>query len=240
VGYAHRGEQAHYGPYGAQGEYAPRGGYRSERDYEPDYEARRRYGRQADDERYERGALSATGFMGEGYGGPVHPVTRAAGQRARDPRHWPKSYTRSDDRIREDLYERIMHHDYIDASEVTVNVSQGMVTLEGSVPERHMKHDIENIVDGCPGVKDIDNRLRVARHEWQPGAAPHDQNAVGGASPNADADATSQGFSSAGTQSWGRGGRSSEDHGSRTTGGAMGYSADTSSAVPGSTAPRSK
>ncbi len=118
------------------------------------------------------GGASSGRWMGEGYGGPSPEETRSGrydmgrwgtiGRSGRGPQeHWPKSYTRSDERIREDLYERIVHHNYIDASDVAIAVSDGRVTLEGSVPERHMKHDIENIADECPGVKDIDNRIRV-------------------------------------------------------------------------------
>ncbi len=118
------------------------------------------------------GSVSSGRWMGEGYGGPSAEETRSGrydfgrwgtvGRAGRGPQeHWPKSYTRSDERIREDLYERIVHHSYIDASDVAIAVSDGRVTLEGTVPERHMKHDIENIADECPGVKDIDNRIRV-------------------------------------------------------------------------------
>jgi len=35
--------------------------------------------------------------------------------------------------------------------------------LDGTVPERRMKHAIEDLVDACPGVQDIDNRIRVKR-----------------------------------------------------------------------------
>ena len=50
---------------------------------------------------------------------------------------------------------------YVDASDVSIEVKDGKVTLEGSVPERRMKHTIEDAVDECIGVKDIENRIRV-------------------------------------------------------------------------------
>jgi osmotically-inducible protein OsmY len=56
-----------------------------------------------------------------------------------------------------------MAADYIDAAEVSVEVKSGKVILEGSVPQRRMKHAIEDLVDDCMGVKDIDNKLRVAQ-----------------------------------------------------------------------------
>jgi len=76
-------------------------------------------------------------------------------------RRGPKGYQRSDERLREDISERLMMSSSVDSSEVTVNVSSGKVTLEGTVPDRYMKHYIEDLVDACPGVQDIDNRIRV-------------------------------------------------------------------------------
>lgn len=75
----------------------------------------------------------------------------------------PKGYQRSDERLREDISERLMESRYIDSSDVTVEVSAAKVVLEGTVPERRMKHAIEDLVDACPGVQDIDNRIRVRR-----------------------------------------------------------------------------
>lgn len=75
----------------------------------------------------------------------------------------PKGYQRSDERLREDISERLMEARYIDSSDVTVEVSGAKVVLDGTVPERRMKHAIEDLVDACPGVQDIDNRIRVRR-----------------------------------------------------------------------------
>lgn len=75
----------------------------------------------------------------------------------------PKGYQRSDERLREDISERLLEARYIDSSDVTVAVSAAKVVLEGTVPERRMKHAIEDLVDACPGVQDIDNRIRVRR-----------------------------------------------------------------------------
>ena len=70
---------------------------------------------------------------------------------------------RSDERLREDICERLMLADSIDSSEVTITVKDGQVTLEGSVPNRRMKHSIEDLVDAAPGVQDIENRRTLAR-----------------------------------------------------------------------------
>ena len=73
----------------------------------------------------------------------------------------PKSYQRSDERLREDISERLLADRYIDCSDVTVEVSGAKVVLDGTVPERRMKHAIEDLVDACPGLQDIENRIRV-------------------------------------------------------------------------------
>lgn len=122
------------------------------------------------------------GFSGGYYGfgsGSLEPDWRAGrrrpvGDEERGPEDWraepqrryppgPKGYQRSDERLREDISERLMQARYIDSSDVTVEVSGAKVVLEGTVPQRRMKHAIEDLVDACPGVQDIDNRIRVPR-----------------------------------------------------------------------------
>jgi osmotically-inducible protein OsmY len=76
-------------------------------------------------------------------------------------RSGPKNYARSDERIRELICERVMQNLSIDASEVSVDVRGGRVTLGGTVPHRLMRHAIEDVVDRCWGVQDIENNIRV-------------------------------------------------------------------------------
>lgn len=79
----------------------------------------------------------------------------------------PKNYRRSDDAIRDDVCERLtMDHD-VDASEVEVNVYESVVTLSGTVSDRHSKRLAEDIADSVRGVKDVNNELRVSRPEQQ-------------------------------------------------------------------------
>jgi osmotically-inducible protein OsmY len=73
----------------------------------------------------------------------------------------PRNYTRSDERIREDLNERLTDAHDIDASMITVEVSNGVATLTGTVNERWMKHRAEDIADGCTGVRDVRNNIQV-------------------------------------------------------------------------------
>ncbi|HEX6095687.1 MAG TPA: BON domain-containing protein [Thermoanaerobaculia bacterium] len=75
----------------------------------------------------------------------------------------PKNYQRSDERIREDVCERLtMDHD-VDASDVEVSVREGVVMLEGTVRERQAKRIAEDICESVRGVKDVQNNLRVTR-----------------------------------------------------------------------------
>jgi len=75
----------------------------------------------------------------------------------------PKGYRRSDERIREDVCDRLGHDWEIDASEVEVSVSNGEVTLAGSVNDRSQKFRVEHIADGVSGVNEVHNQLRVKR-----------------------------------------------------------------------------
>ena len=146
----HRDRAPNRGMFGYEGEGFMRGA-----DYD-DY-ARRGYGRGGGDE-------IRTGFSGS-YGGGApggwnigHDNDRTS-HRGRG----PKNYSRSDERIREDVCERLtMDHD-VDASEIEVNVADGVVTLSGTVNERHAKRIAEDICESVAGVKDVLNQLRVNR-----------------------------------------------------------------------------
>ena len=75
----------------------------------------------------------------------------------------PKGYTRSDQRLTEHICERLTDDAHIDASEISVEVRNGEVTLTGSVPDRHTKWHAEDLVESCGGVTAVHNRLRVER-----------------------------------------------------------------------------
>ena len=73
----------------------------------------------------------------------------------------PKGYTRSDERMREDVSDKLMEHPELDASEIEVRVSGGEVTLSGSVDSRWAKRLAEDVAESCTGVRDVMNQLRV-------------------------------------------------------------------------------
>jgi osmotically-inducible protein OsmY len=77
----------------------------------------------------------------------------------------PRGYTRSDERIREDVCDRLAQHGYVDASDIDVRASGGEVKLEGSVRERREKRLAEDIAECVPGVRDVHNMLRVNRDD---------------------------------------------------------------------------
>ena len=74
----------------------------------------------------------------------------------------PKGYTRSDDRIAEDINEKLYHDSYVDASNIEVKVSNGEVILSGTVESRDTKHRAEDIADAVTGVKNVQNQLKVS------------------------------------------------------------------------------
>lgn len=76
----------------------------------------------------------------------------------------PKSYQRSDERIKEDLCDRLMHG-WVDAENVEVRVSSGEVTLTGVVEDRQAKHVIEDVAEQILGVREVLNQIRVQPRE---------------------------------------------------------------------------
>jgi osmotically-inducible protein OsmY len=74
----------------------------------------------------------------------------------------PKGYQRSDERLLEAICEQLTDDQQVDASEISVAVSNGEVTLTGTVSDRQAKWRAEDIVESCSGVKGVDNRLRYS------------------------------------------------------------------------------
>jgi osmotically-inducible protein OsmY len=72
----------------------------------------------------------------------------------------PKGYKRSDERIKEDVNDRLSEG-YLDASDVEVTVMNAEVTLTGTVNSRADKRRAEDIAESVSGVSNVENRLRV-------------------------------------------------------------------------------
>ncbi|MFJ4292585.1 BON domain-containing protein [Cupriavidus sp. NPDC089707] len=115
-----------------------------------------RYGyRRWQDERYEREArgYGGVGDVGDEWDGPTQQ--RPAG---------PRNYRRDDDRIHDEVCNRLARDDELDVSDVEVRVQDGVVTLEGKVNDRRTKYDIEDVAERVFGVQDVINHIRVQRY----------------------------------------------------------------------------
>ena len=73
----------------------------------------------------------------------------------------PKGYTRSDERIHDDVNDRLTDHGHLDASDIEIGVSGAEVTLNGTVLRREDKRRAEDIAEQVSGVKHVQNNLRV-------------------------------------------------------------------------------
>jgi hypothetical protein len=101
-----------------------------------------------------------TGYSEGQFGTPSRTRGRYTGR-------GPKGYIRSDDRIKEDVNDRLEQHGEIDAWEIVVMVQNGEVTLEGTVPDRRTKRLAEDVVEDSPGVKQVHNRLRIQGNAFE-------------------------------------------------------------------------
>ncbi|MGX7893956.1 BON domain-containing protein [Tsuneonella sp. HG222] len=77
----------------------------------------------------------------------------------------PSDYTRSDDRIREDVNDNLTNDWAVDARKVRVKVENSEVTLEGTVPTRLQKRRAEDCAEDVSGVTHVQNNLRVGADE---------------------------------------------------------------------------
>jgi hypothetical protein len=148
-GYETRGYQGGYQRDFEPGRYDEREGAR----HLPDWGPQRSEARHDDTRRGEHGRLGQQlSDAGRNLIGKVKRLVRN-----------PKNYRRSDERIREDICDRLAVSDEVDPSDIEVTVSNGEVTLTGTVQTRQMKFIAEETADEVAGVHDVHNQLRVAR-----------------------------------------------------------------------------
>jgi hypothetical protein len=109
----------------------------------------------------------------------------------------PRGYQRSDERIKEDINDRLTMHGQIDAIEVDVQVVNREVTLTGSVSNRAAKRMVEDVAESVQGVSEVHNQLRVRQSQQSPqtqlemrsqqpaqGQAGNQERAIGGEERN--------------------------------------------------------
>jgi osmotically-inducible protein OsmY len=107
-----------------------------------------------------QGQYGQGGQLGQGQGGQQRSW-RGEPQMAQ--RRGPLNYQRSDQRIYEDVCDRLSEDDELDVSNVEVKVDKGEVTITGHVESRGMKRRLEDVVERVSGVKDVHVQVKVQR-----------------------------------------------------------------------------
>ena len=82
----------------------------------------------------------------------------------------PKGYQRSDERIKDDVNDRLSDDSFIDASDIDVTCENCEVVLTGKVDTKEEKRRAEDIAERVSGVKNVENRLKVRSRENTGGA----------------------------------------------------------------------
>lgn len=77
----------------------------------------------------------------------------------------PKGWSMSDEDLKDYVCEALYRSYDVDASDIEVDVADGVVTLKGEVDNREIKKLAEDVVDSVDGVKDVENRLSFKRDE---------------------------------------------------------------------------
>jgi len=157
------------GEYGRQSAYDPYSTGRSMYSREP------RYG-SSGEQRYGYSGEQPYGYSGEqaGWTGDrsrAREWSSTEGWRVPGPHagRGPRGYQRSDERIRDEIHERLTAHGLIDASDVECRVANGEVTLTGFVDSRAAKRAAEDIAEDLYGVREVHNQLRVRSHAGDDG-----------------------------------------------------------------------
>jgi osmotically-inducible protein OsmY len=167
--------ESRYGSYGRSG--AERGYSEGMRDYSSqrynyptgfrsgEY-GERRGGYDYDREGYERGDDRgwwdrASDAVASWFGDEEAERRRRMDQQREHRGRGPKGYRRSDERIKEDVNDRLSDDYYLDASDVEVTVTNTEVTLSGTVNNRNDKRRAEDLAESVSGVSNVENRLRV-------------------------------------------------------------------------------
>ncbi len=126
------------------------------------------------------GGLGGYGGFGS-YGGGMGTYAQRGQFAGRGPKNWQ----RSDERIKDDVSERLSDHPDIDASEIEVMVKSAEVTLSGTVDHRGAKRLAEDIAQNVSGVKDVHNQIRVEKsYMREPGGTGATSSGIGSSTKN--------------------------------------------------------
>ena len=205
------GDQSRYGSYGGSstegyGNYGQGGGYEGGfGSYTRDY-----------DRKYGSGSYGSSGYGRGDYGNrergwwdrATDEVSSWFGDRDAERRRnmdehrgrGPKNYTRSDDRIREDVSDRLTDDPLVDASDIDVTVQSQEVTLTGTVSSRNERRLAEETVESVSGVKYVQNNLRVKpRQSWPQGSSGSSSTSGGSSGSSGSGSSDLRSFGSGGT-----------------------------------------
>ena len=152
-------------------------GYRSGETYDRSFDRSREYDRDYDRDydltgRGERGWLDRASDAVSSWFGDEEAGRRRQLDKMREGSYrgrGPRGYKRSDERIKEDINDRLSDDSYIDASDVEVTVASGEVTLTGTVDDRNAKRRAEDIAEDVSGVANVENRLRIRGRTYEGG-----------------------------------------------------------------------
>ena len=135
-------------------DYGDRRYFEQERDHRPD----RSHGEARGEDRswVDRARDEVSAWMGD-HDAQHRREADAAIHRGRG----PKGYRRSDERIRDDVNDRLTDDAWLDASHIEVAVENGDVTLSGTVTSRDAKRRAEVLAEAVSGVDNVQNNLRA-------------------------------------------------------------------------------
>lgn len=154
-GYGRGGYEREYGPERGRFGEGYFGGYDYDRDYET-YGGARGYGGYNREYGYGRGGYDID--FGEE---PSYTTTEIWYMPGPYTGMGPQGYTRSDERIREDIYDRLTQHGQLDARNIQVDVNHGEVVLRGHVDSRRAKRMAEDTVETVMGVTNVRNEIKI-------------------------------------------------------------------------------
>jgi osmotically-inducible protein OsmY len=86
------------------------------------------------------------------YGGFAHSHARA---------RVPKLYRPLDVRLLDEVVKRLSEHDWLDAGDVVVGVTEGDVFLRGTIRSRRQKSELERVAREVSGVRNVVNQVLV-------------------------------------------------------------------------------
>ncbi len=137
--------------------------YDNNSSYDTNYGAGSNYGvggnqyNRRDNAGYGNSPMNNNSYMGHNSGNQSYTSYQQGANRGKG----PKGYQRSDERIHEDINDRMSDDWHLNASSVEVQVKNGDVVLSGTVSSREEKRMAEDLAESISGVKNVENHLRV-------------------------------------------------------------------------------